>query len=45
MRTCKSRKAEDEVDASQLAVDPDGQIVRITSAEVNGSMSDFQLKF
>ena len=33
-----------EVDASQLAVDPDGQIVRITSAEVNGSMSDFSVE-
>ena len=33
-----------EVDASQLAVDPDGQIVRITSAEVNGSMSDFSIE-
>ena len=33
-----------ELDASQLAVDPDGQIVRITSAQVNGSMSDFSVE-
>ena len=33
-----------ELDASQLAVDPDGQVVRVTSAQVNGSASDFSIE-